>query len=303
MTKKTKQALVTIIIPAFSHEQYVEQALLSAIRQDYENLEIIVIDDGSTDGTAAVIEDVLARSCNHRDVKFIRQPNQGLSRTLNKGLEMAGGEFVHILASDDAYLPAKTSVCVNRLSALPESVGAIYCDGYVVDEDNNKLMKFSERFPRPFSSNTHKELLVGNWIPAMGLFYRKKALLAAGGYDESIQVEDWELLLRLTRSFRVLSIPDLLFLYRSHASNYSNDRVRMLSQQDAIAKKYDELRCFIGFIESIRGRSIAGAVRNLSFLNCELTARAILRHLRKLYWRRRVSRRADGGSAPTLLSE
>jgi glycosyltransferase involved in cell wall biosynthesis len=242
LIKNTKRQLVTIIIPAFNHEQFVEQALLSAIHQDYGNLEIIVIDDGSTDGTAAVIEDVLARSSNHRDVKFIRQTNQGLSRTLNKGLEMSGGEFVHMLASDDAYLPAKTSVCVDRLSALPESVGAIYCDGYVVDQDNNKLMKFSELFPRPLSSNTYKELLVGNWIPAMGLFYRKKALLAAGGFDESIQVEDWELLLRLTRTFRVSSIPDLLFLYRSHASNFSNDRPRMLSQQDAIAEKHGELR-------------------------------------------------------------
>jgi glycosyltransferase involved in cell wall biosynthesis len=301
--KETKQALVTIIIPAFNHEKYVGQALLSAIRQDYANLEILVIDDGSTDGTAAVIEEVLARSSNDREVKFIRQPNQGLSRTLNRGLEMAQGDFVQLLASDDAYLPAKTRVCVDRLSALPVSVGAIYCDGYVVDEDNNKLMKFSERFPKPFSANTHKELLVGNWIPAMGLFYRKEALLAVGKFDESIQVEDWELLLRLTGSFKVSSIPDLLFLYRSHASNYSNDRVRMLSQQDAIAEKHDELRRFMDFIESIRDRSIAGAVRNLSFLNCELTARAILRHLRKLYWRRRVSRRADGGSAPTLPSE
>ena len=124
-----------------------------------------------------------------------------------------------------------------------------------------------------------------------------------GGFDESIEVEDWDLLLRLTRSYRVLSIPDLLFLYRSHASNYSNDRVRMLSQQDAIAEKHDELRSFIDFVESIRGLSIAGVVRNLSFLNCELTARAILRRLRKSYWRRRVSRRADGGSASTLPSE
>ena len=303
MIKETKQALVTIIIPAFNHEKYVGQALLSAIQQDYANLEILVIDDGSTDRTADVIEDVLARSSNHREVKFIRQPNQGLSRTLNRGLEMAQGDFVQLLASDDAYLPAKTSVCVDRLSALPASVGAIYCDGYVVDEDDNRLMKFSEQFPRPFSSNTRKELLVGNWIPAMGLFYRKEALSAAGGFDESIEVEDWDLLLRLTRSYRVLSIPDLLFLYRSHASNYSNDRVRMLSQQDAIAEKHGELRRFMEFIESIRGRSIAGVVRNLSFLNCELTARAILRRLRKLYWRRRVSRRAGGGSAPTLPSE
>lgn len=294
MIKETKQALVTIIIPAFNHEKYVGQALLSAIRQDYANLEILVIDDGSTDRTADVIEDVLARSSNHREVKFIRQPNQGLSRTLNRGLEMAQGDFVQLLASDDAYLPAKTSVCVDRLAALPASVGAIYCDGYVVDEYDNRLMRFSEQFPRPFSSDTRKELLVGNWMPAMGLFYRKEALSTAGGFDESIEVEDWELLLRLTKLYRVLSIPDLLFLYRSHVSNYSNDRVRMLLQQDAIAEKHYELRRFVDFIESIRGRSIAGAVRNVSFLNCELTARAILRRLQNLYWRRSVSRRADG---------
>ena len=68
MIKETKQALVTIIIPAFNHEKYVGQALLSAIQQDYANLEILVIDDGSTDRTADVIEDVLARSSNYREV-------------------------------------------------------------------------------------------------------------------------------------------------------------------------------------------------------------------------------------------
>ena len=267
--------------------------MLSAIDQDYGNLEIVVIDDGSTDGTAAVIEDVLARPSQRREVTFIRQPNQGLSRTLNKGLEMARGEFVQVLASDDAFLPDKTKACVERLSALPESVGAIYCDGYVVDDDNNTLMKFSENFPRPFSSNTQKELLVGNWIPAMGLFYRKDAVLAAGRFDESIEVEDYDLLLRLTRLFRVSSIPDLLFLYRAHASNYSNDRARMLSQQAAIAKKHDELRRFMEFREALMAPSIAGVLRNLSFLNGELAARAILRHLQNRNARRRVNQRKD----------
>jgi alpha-1,3-rhamnosyltransferase len=296
MVEQSKhQVPVTIIIPAFNHQQFVEQSLLSAINQDYSNLEIIVIDDGSSDDTPAVIERVLAKTSMERKITFVRQRNKGLSRTLNIGLKMATGEYVQLLASDDAYLPEKTKICAGLLETLPKSVGAVYCDGYIINEKNTKLMKFSERFVRPFSTNTRKELIVRNWIPAMGVLYRKDALLKVGGFDESIEVEDWELLLRLTRLYRVLSIPDLLFLYRSHVSNYSNERVRMLLQQDAIAEKHSELRRFMDFIESIRGRSIVGAVRNVSFLNCELTARAILRRLQNLYWRRSVSRRADGG--------
>jgi glycosyltransferase involved in cell wall biosynthesis len=282
-----KQVPVTIIIPAFNHERYIEQALLSAIDQDYTELEIIVIDDGSTDNTPSVIERVIAQSSKGRDIFFDRQSNKGLSRTLNIGLKMATGEFVQFLASDDAYLPAKTKKCAGLLETLPKSVAAIYCDGYIIDENNKKLMRFSEEFLRPFSSNTRKELLVANWIPAMGTIYRKDALLTVGGFDESLETEDYDLLLRLAESFNVISIKDPLFLYRRHSTNHSKNLVRMRSQQDAIIQKHEDLKMYMIFKEQIKARSIIGIVSQFSLLNCELIMRTLLRRAQYRFFGKR----------------
>lgn len=271
--------LVTTIIPAYNHEKYVEKSLLSALEQTYQNLEIIVIDDGSSDGTAALIDKILRESAHNRDVTFIRQVNQGLSKTLNKVLSLAKGEFVQFLASDDAYLPEKTAVCVQALMSTSDRVAAVYSDGYLINDQNEKIMRFSDKYPRPLSGDTHKELLIGNWIPALGVLYKKSAIQHVGGFDETLAVEDYDFLLRLTKAFELLPIPDKLFLYRWHESNFSKNQQRMAEQFRLIQKKHSDLTRFHELISSIEKRTIVGIARNLSRENLELLLRKAFRSL------------------------
>lgn len=271
--------LVTTIIPAYNHERYVEQALLSAISQTYPNLEIIVIDDGSTDATAERIEQTLRDHSHGRDVTFIRQNNQGLSKTLNKAINLAKGEFIQFLASDDAYLPEKTSTSVHALIHANRRVAGVYSDGYLINDRNQQIARFSDKYPRPSSSNTYRELLIGNWIPALGVLYRKSALQEVGGFDESLAVEDYDFLLRLTKRFALVPIKHRLFLYRWHETNFSKQRDRMAEQFGLIQRKHVDLERFNDFTSSLQRKSFGAIVRNLSYLNLDLLFRKLLRGL------------------------
>lgn len=244
---RSDMPLVTIIIPAYNHEKYVEQALLSAINQTYENIEVIVIDDGSSDTTPLLIERIINSCSRGRDIIFIRQENQGLSKTLNKAINLANGSFVQFLASDDAYLPEKTTKCLAALLATSPEVAAVYSDGYLINADGEKTRRFSDKYLKPLSSNTHRELLLGNWVPALGVLYKKEVLTKLGGFDESLKVEDYDFLLRLTDSYKIISIPEKLFLYRWHENNYSNSQAEMSEQFAAIREKHLDLKKFYEF--------------------------------------------------------
>lgn len=230
--------LVSIIIPAHNHAAFIATALQSVAGQTYPRIELIVIDDGSTDDTARVIEQTLA--CLGRDLRvaFHRQENQGLGATLVRGLSLATGDFVQFLASDDALFPEMTARLVLALSKAAPDVAAVGCDGYVFDICGEPHAIFSRQHPIPFSRDQHRELMVGNWLPAMGMLYRRDIIVQEGGIAPDLVYEDWGLLLALTRKHRLLQIPDRLFVYRRHGRNASADLARMRLALNALMQHY-----------------------------------------------------------------
>ena len=265
--------LVSLIIPAYNHEKYVAQAILSAINQTYDNIEIIIIDDGSKDATASVIQDVIEKHGDGRNIIFISQANHGLSKTLNKALAIAQGEYVQFLASDDAYTPEKTSRCLALLRGADASVAAVYSDGYLINDTGNKVGLFSEKYIRPLSGSTYKELLIVNWIPAMGVLYKKAAIDAVGRFDENLKVEDYDLLLRISRRYKLLASREKLFLYRLHETNSMKSTAMILEQMDLTARKHKEIQNFREFLLALKNRSALGVLTSFNFLNIELLAR------------------------------
>jgi alpha-1,3-rhamnosyltransferase len=256
--------LVTTIIPSYNHERYVERSIESVLRQTYRNLQVIIIDDGSTDGTAQVVERTLAAAAGDRDVTFLRQSNKGVSATLNRGLALAKGSYVQFVASDDAYLPEKTARCVGLLHKAPDSVVGVYTDGYVIDDAGQRLMRFSQGFPWPLLPGTHAELVVGNWIPAMGLMYRTAAVLEAQGFDESLRIEDYDLLLRITRGRKLLRSREPLFLYRRHETNYSKKVEAMQAGMEQLCRKHPDLQAFHELAGHVNARRFGAALRAAS---------------------------------------
>ena len=110
-----QQPLVSIVIPCYNHSQFVQETIQSIIDQDYENIELIIIDDGSKDNSVEVIQEMIP-ACEERFVRFEfrYRPNKGLCATLNEALEWCEGEYFSPLASDDIALPHKTSFLLKK---------------------------------------------------------------------------------------------------------------------------------------------------------------------------------------------
>lgn len=274
-------ALVSIIIPAYNHAGYVAAALRSALAQSHPQIELIVIDDGSADQTAAEISRVLAGCRRDLRIEFIRQPNRGLAATLIRALALAQGQFVQFLASDDALFPDMTARMVAAFDGAGPEVAAIACDGYVFDGAGRDHLPFSALHPWPVGRNLHRELQVSNWLPAMGLLYRRDVLLGEGGIDPGQVYEDWALLLTLSRRFRILRIPDRLFLYRQHESNTSKDAATTARAHQVLCARYPAMRAVRDWKQALRQGKLSGALAGVTPGNLDLALRFGLRLLQR----------------------
>lgn len=267
--------LVTIIMPSYNHAQYVREALKSVAAQTYPNIELIIIDDGSRDETPRIIKEALTEFTRDMRIEFRRQENAGLCTTLNRALDLALGEFVQFLASDDTYLPEKTALSVEALRAAALDVAAIYCDGYIMDERSRRRAVFSEKYRVPIGKNVHRELLIANWIPAMGILYRRDILVALGGFDKNLMFEDWDLLLRLTHTHRVGRIPDRLFLYRVHSTSMTRDTAMMQKTTADLVRKHPDLSAFHRLKSDLRRNPVTALWRHRA--NSDMVFRVLAR--------------------------
>lgn len=221
--------LVSVIIPAYNHELYIEEALQSVIDQTYPNIELIVINDGSTDGTAKVITDFISRHQNH-NIQFINKQNEGVCKTLNKGLEMSTGEYVAFLASDDLWLSDRVSIQV-RFLEKNENIGMVFSDAWFLRFTTKTDIKWSNYKPgisSYFKNGIQNEdmyilLLTHAIIPALTVMIRKQILKEVGFFDENLVYEDYDMWLRIAMQYPLGYINQPLAFYRMHGTNISNN--------------------------------------------------------------------------------
>lgn len=271
-------------MPACNHAAFVEAALASIVAQTYPQIELIVIDDGSKDDTALVIERFVAGIRRDMRVEFHRQENRGLGPTLARALNMAKGDYVQFLASDDALFPDMTARVVASFTDARDDVAAIACDGYVFDGVSGPHRTFSSVHPKPFLGNQHRELMAGNWLPAMGLVYRRDRLVEVGGVDPELAYEDWGMLLALTRRYRVAQIPEKLFLYRQHGQNSSANTGRMRDALQVLGKRYPPMAQARFLRNAIANRDFKAVFGAMSFSSLDLGLRFALRQMQRAVW-------------------
>ncbi|MBT5399132.1 glycosyltransferase [bacterium] len=134
--------LVSIVIPCYNYESYVEKCIESALNQTYENIEVIIIDNGSTDGSFSKIQ----RFSNNNKVRIFRfennSPPGSKDYVVSYGIRKSKGKYISILMADDWYLPEKIEKQIKLFSILPNSVGLVYCHGYTYLDDSNELKKW-----------------------------------------------------------------------------------------------------------------------------------------------------------------
>lgn len=212
-------ARVSIIIPCYNASKYVEQCIYSILQQDYPNIEIIVIDDGSTDDSLQKLEQFSDQ------IIYIKQKNSGACVARNKGLEISSGEYVKFLDADDYLADNIISLQVNQLNELDQH-SIIYGDYTLVYIDSNVL---------------HRNKIINNVCGAAELFendlltstplHRKKLLQKIGGFDERFKHgQEWNLHVRLAASgVKFIYRADNVYFYRIHNSV---DRI-------SVGKKFD----------------------------------------------------------------
>lgn len=234
--------LVTVIIPAYNHERFVEASIRSVIQQDYENIELVIINDGSRDRTHEIIC-TLEDECKKRFSRFeyINKKNEGLAQTLNRGVLWSQADYITVIASDDLMKPCKTSSLLQALVTATPEVGLSYANAEFIDDEGRQIgldnhskscdlttgwttfIGFYTRH-RPEveigkNSFDYKILLRGNFLPAMSVMWRRSVLQQVGMFTPGVVIEDWDLWLRMARSCQGVYVSQIVASYRWHASN------------------------------------------------------------------------------------
>ncbi|MEI8040395.1 MAG: glycosyltransferase [Verrucomicrobiota bacterium] len=217
---------VSIIIPAYNQARYLPQAIESALGQSGGNVEVIVVDDGSTDETPEVIGRYLA------DPRFksVRQPNTGLPGARNRGIAESAGDYLCFLDSDDYYGPVKVARQAALLDADPE-IGFVYCDITTMDDTGQPVPEqFSiAKLQRELSGNLFTSLMLGGFFPPHTVMIRRAVLDQVGAFDPDLGGHaDYEFWLRVSGAgFKAVFLPETLACYRTHADSMSKDGQHM----------------------------------------------------------------------------
>jgi glycosyltransferase involved in cell wall biosynthesis len=218
------QGLVSILIPVFNHEKYIEECLTSIINLTYHNIEVLICDDGSADNSLSIVK---AWCLQHPglNIKVFTQENKGVCHTLNRLLSEASGEFITICASDDALLPDSISLRLDVMHSDPK-IEAVIGDAIVINGDsvevNRSAMKslynanFSALAARPSRELVFNWSVVGPTLLAKRSLYNK-----IGMYDPNLLVEDRDFYLRCLAINCLKFVPDIVAKYRVHSDNAS----------------------------------------------------------------------------------
>lgn len=204
---------VSVVIPAYNTAAYLPEAIESVLQQTYQDFEILVVDDGSTDNTAEVASRYTPR------IRVIEKENGGPASARNTGMQQAAGEYIAFLDSDDAWVQDKLAEQVGLLDRNP-SIGLVFGRAQMVRQVGNKR-QLSEVIGYT-ESPTLKFLLFGNFIPAQTVLFRSACLEQVGYMKESDALpvaEDYEFWLRFAKHYPLAGINRTLAYYRIHENN------------------------------------------------------------------------------------
>jgi len=218
---RTDLPLASVIMPAFNHERYVEAAIRSVLDQSYANVELIVVDDCSSDSTPEIVQ----RLSDEHGFTFVRnETNKTLNPTLERGLSLSTGDYVSILASDDVILPHKIEKQVDYLQSTGRD--GVYANGIYLLPDGSRapidLGRVARRFAdgsilrHVYTQDTQAPLLQSALI-------RREALLELWPIRERFKSDDWVTLIKLLERYAIGFIDEPVFLYRQHEANSFRD--------------------------------------------------------------------------------
>lgn len=246
----------SIVIPAYNVESYVAQAIESALAQSYRDTEVIVVNDGSTDGTAAAIEPFLDR------IIYLEQPNRGLAAARNRTLKESTAEYVALLDADDLWLPHRLERVIGYLEEHP-ALGFATSDAFLLYEDQPSSDTYYANMRRSAGMRFHAEdqlywILQDDFVFVMTVI-RRELFERYGTFDESLKTcEDWDLWIRfISAGERVGLVGEPLAFYRVRRGSLSYERANLYP---------DMLKILGRALARPEMRAVPGLASNLSFI-------------------------------------
>lgn len=244
-------ARISVLVPAHDAADTIGETLASALAQTERDIEVVVVDDGSRDETATIVERVAERD---RRVRLLRQECSGVAAARNAALAVSSGECVAPLDSDDLWSPSKLERQRARLADASPRVGLVYAWSTVVDEAGRTILRApawdAEGYVLPRLATFH---FLGS---ASCPLIRRRVLDDVGGYDTSLHAEnaggceDWELALRIADSYEFAVVPAYLISYRRRNGSMSSDATRMWRSYErvmaSVARSHPELPAALG---------------------------------------------------------
>ena len=234
--------LVSIIIPCYNHQKFIDSCFKSIIMQTYSEIEVILIDDCSKDKTVEMIEQNMVRL----EERFIRvelrkhTENKGITKTLNEGLKIAEGIYIKILASDDMLHPRSIETLVNAMEENRD-YDMLFSNGQYISEECSyeealllKNKNFYNSNPLPQSDSLVQTLYLGNFIVGGTVFFRNETYKRLGLYDETIPIEDWEYNLRVAVYGIIGYVEAPIFFYRQVTTSISH-----INKTGAYVQRYE----------------------------------------------------------------
>jgi len=219
--------LVSVVIPAFNTSRFIEKSIDSVRKQTYRNLEIIVVDDGSSDDTADIVRRVMKEDSR---VKLLQQENGGIASARNLAVKHSGGEFIAPLDADDMWLPSYLEKQVECMLRAPASVAVVYAWSRDIDEYDQLTGLFHAS---NIEGYVYETLLAHYFLAnATSVLIRRSIFEQVGSYDSDFQrCEDWNLMARLARKYEFRVVKEFLVLYRKRRESMTQSYEAMARGQ------------------------------------------------------------------------
>ncbi len=212
--------LVSVIVPLFNSERYLQETIAGVLAQTFRDFEIILMDDGSKDSTAKIV-----RSFNDPRIRYFYKENEGLSETRNKAIRESKGELIAFLDHDDVWLEEKLAKEVALLTGN-DALGLVYSDAYILFNDKTSGVTYFKR-SNPKKGMILKDLLFDsvNFIPLPTVLMKRKVFDEVGDFNKDFKIgEEYELFLRVAEKYEFDYVDEPLAKYRIHNNSFSNKK-------------------------------------------------------------------------------
>lgn len=229
--------LVSVLMGSYNHEKYIGEAIESVLNQTFPDLELIIIDDCSTDNSRAIIEKYQAKDSRVR--AFFHKKNMGIPRTANDGLKEAKGKFVSFIGSDDAWLSFKLEKQLPLIKKNEDKV--IWSDGKIINSQGSFTGQTVTQLlcsPKKKSGNLFQELLMEDFVFGQSVLVKTKYAQEIG-FDEGLRyVNDHLFFVNLSKNHEFVFVPEPLAKYRLHGGNVTLKNEKLWLKERIVLRKY-----------------------------------------------------------------